>query len=67
MEDEGVVAGQLEGICQLAAAGRGSPRLAEGWLRLEAALHLIWRWCWGVLEGELAEASEPLGGCFRRA
>ena len=66
MEDEGVVAGQLEGICQLAAAGRGWPRLAEGWLRLEAALHLIWRWR-GVLQGELAEASGPLGGWFRRA
>ena len=71
MEDEGVMAGQREGICQLAAAGRGGPRLAMAGRGLAEAggrpeLGLIWRWR-GVLEGELGEASGPLGGCFRRA
>ena len=48
--------------CQLAEAGRGWPRLADGrWPRLVAALRLSWRWR-GVskLEGELADASGRL-------
>ena len=43
---------QLEHLCRLAEAGRG-------WPRLEAALRLIRRWP-GVLEGEVAGASERL-------
>jgi hypothetical protein len=35
--------------------------VGRGWLRLEAALSLIWRWR-GVLKGELADA---LSGWFR--
>jgi hypothetical protein len=46
------MAGQPEHICQSAEIGRG-------WLRLEAALSLIWRWR-GVLEGDLVKASGRL-------
>jgi hypothetical protein len=34
-------------------------RIGRGWLRLEAALSLIWRWR-GVLEGDLVKASGRL-------